>query len=90
MKEFPYKLSASGWDIGRKKSHPLIEFSGTNDSQHVLPALFTQLELEGQKHTNALVLGHLIPPENSVVSLTDEGCGGICDSRDFLSLVISM
>ncbi|KFA52542.1 hypothetical protein S40293_07627 [Stachybotrys chartarum IBT 40293] len=90
MKEFPYKLSASGWDIGRKKTHPLTGFSGTNDSQHVLPVSVTQLELKGQEHTNALVLGQLMRPENSVVSLMDEGFGGICHSRDFLNLVTRM
>ncbi len=29
MKEFPHKLSASGWDLGAIKSHPTTGFSGT-------------------------------------------------------------
>jgi hypothetical protein len=32
MKEFPHKLSSSGWDIAREKSHPTTGFSDTNDS----------------------------------------------------------
>ena len=32
MKEFPHKLSSSGWDIARTKGHPTTGFSGTNDS----------------------------------------------------------
>jgi hypothetical protein len=30
MKQFPQKLSGSGWDIGAKKIHPVTGFSGTN------------------------------------------------------------
>ncbi|KAE8316019.1 hypothetical protein BDV41DRAFT_562572 [Aspergillus transmontanensis] len=39
IKGFPYKLSASGWDIGEVKRHPLTGFSGTNDSREVLPLI---------------------------------------------------
>ncbi|KAI1100553.1 hypothetical protein F4804DRAFT_348467 [Jackrogersella minutella] len=66
MKEFPHKLSASGWDMGEVKRHPTTGFSGTNDSRKVLPLDVEQLDLEAQKHTNALVLEHLLQPENSV------------------------
>ncbi|KAI0107369.1 hypothetical protein F4776DRAFT_675198 [Hypoxylon sp. NC0597] len=66
MKEFPHKLSASGWDIGEVKTHPTTGFSGTNDSRKVLPLDVEQLDLESQKHTNALVLENLLQPENSV------------------------
>lgn len=66
MKEFPQKLSASGWDIARKKQHPTTGFSGTNDSRHVLPLDMEQLDLPEQEHTNALVLEYLLQPENSV------------------------
>lgn len=90
MREFPSKLSASGWDIGRKKPYALTGFSGTNDSQNVLPVTVTQIELAGQKHTNALVLGHLMRPENSVVSLTELGFSGICKSQELLKIVTSM
>ncbi|KAE8329839.1 hypothetical protein BDV39DRAFT_202784 [Aspergillus sergii] len=57
MKGFPFKLSASGWDIGEVKRHPLTGFSGTNDSREVLPLSVEQLDLPAQMHTNALVLG---------------------------------
>ncbi|KAI2469049.1 hypothetical protein F4781DRAFT_395603 [Annulohypoxylon bovei var. microspora] len=66
MKEFPHKLSASGWDLGEVKTHPTTGFSGTNDSRKVLPLHVEQLDLEAQKHTNALVLEYLLQPENSV------------------------
>ncbi|KAI1337558.1 hypothetical protein F5Y15DRAFT_147782 [Xylariaceae sp. FL0016] len=66
IREFPNKLSASGWDIGEIKKHPTTGFSGTNDSKVVLPVMVDQLDLEEHKHTNALVLEYLLRPENSV------------------------
>ena len=66
MKEFPHKLSASGWDLGAIKSHPTTGFSGTNDSRQVLPLSVHYLDSEKQKHTNALVLAYLLQDENSI------------------------
>lgn len=66
MKEFPSKLSASGWDIGEIKAYPTVGFSGTNDSRVTLPLSVKQLDLTQQSHTNALVLAYLLQPENSV------------------------
>lgn len=65
-KEFPHKLSASGWDLGKTKTNPTTGFSGTNDSRYVLPLSMKQLDLPEQKHTNALVLEYLLRPENGV------------------------
>ncbi|KND91632.1 hypothetical protein TOPH_03917, partial [Tolypocladium ophioglossoides CBS 100239] len=90
MKEFPHKLSASGWDLANPKKYPLTGFSGTNDSQHVLPISVTQLGLASQTHTNALVLCRLMRPENSVVSLAEMGLRGICKSRELLGLITKM
>lgn len=66
MKEFPHKLSASGWDIGKRKRRPVTGFSGTNDSRCVLPISVNHLDHPAQKHTNALVLEHLLRPDNGV------------------------
>jgi hypothetical protein len=60
MKEFPQKLSASGWDIGAIKTHPVTGFSGTNDTLHLLPLTVKHLDLPSQSHTNALVLQYLL------------------------------
>ncbi|KAK4101180.1 hypothetical protein N658DRAFT_516062 [Parathielavia hyrcaniae] len=72
MREFPYKLSASGWDLGKAKRHPLTGFSGTNDSKYVLPLSVTALDLPEQRHTNATVLACLLRPENAVLELGDD------------------
>ncbi|KKY29699.1 hypothetical protein UCDDA912_g10372 [Diaporthe ampelina] len=69
MKEFPHKLSASGWDIGKRKSRPVTGFSGTNDSRCVLPIDVHHLDHPDQKHTNALVLEYILQPDNGVVLL---------------------
>ncbi|KXJ86074.1 hypothetical protein Micbo1qcDRAFT_219949 [Microdochium bolleyi] len=66
MKEFPSRLSASGWDIGEQKTHPTTGFSGTNDAQIVLPLSVKQTMLPAQAHTNALVLQYLAQPETAV------------------------
>lgn len=74
MREFPHKLSSSGWDIAQAKEHPTTGFSGTNDSRHVLPLQIKQLDLPSQRHTNALVMEYLLQPENAValMPLPDE------------------
>jgi hypothetical protein len=69
MREFPFKLSASGWDLGKKKPHALTGFSGTTDSKYVLPLSVTALDLPEQQHTNAAVLACLLRAENTVLEL---------------------
>jgi hypothetical protein len=71
MKQFPFKLSASGWDLAKAKSQPLTGFSGTNDAKEVLPLLVKALNL--QPHTNATVLSTLLREENKVLELGDGG-----------------
>jgi len=66
IREFPYKLSSSGWDLGKLKAHPLTGFSGTKDSRALLPLNVEHLDLLEQRHTNALVLEYLLQRENSV------------------------
>ncbi|KAK0715939.1 hypothetical protein B0H67DRAFT_645624 [Lasiosphaeris hirsuta] len=67
MKQFPHKLSSSGWDLAKAKNHPLTGFSGTNDSKGVLPLSVAALDL--QPHTNAAVLSTILGDENTVLEL---------------------
>jgi len=90
MKEFPHKLSASGWDIGQTKVHPTTGFSGTNDSRHLLPLDVHHLDLEEQRHTSALVLAHLLQPENKVTYIPRPKHTDISDAIILLHLVTSM
>ena len=80
MKEFPRKLSASGWDIARAKVQPTTGFSGTNDSRYVLPLSIEQRDRERQRHTNSLVLQQLLRPENDLhPAAVSPGAGSLLD-----------
>ncbi|TVY25882.1 hypothetical protein LHYA1_G005662 [Lachnellula hyalina] len=90
MKEFPEKLSASGWDIGQIKAHPTTGFSGTNDSRKVLPLSVKHLDLPEQKDTNALVLEYLLQSENSVALIPSGSETLRSDAEVLLAMVTKM
>ncbi|KAM0433504.1 hypothetical protein ACHAPT_004384 [Fusarium lateritium] len=89
-KEFPNKLSASGWDLAKVKTNPTTGFSGTNDSRYLLPMSIKQLDLVEQKHTNALVLEYLLRPENGIALMPPEIKGATFDSHTLLEMVSKM
>jgi len=69
MKEFPHKLSTSGWDLAQHRS---TGFSGTNDNRFLLPQMIKQIDLKAHIHTNAMGLNNLLREENSkVIHLPD-------------------
>lgn len=68
MREFPQKLSASGWDLGGVKTHPTTGFSGTADSSYLLPLNVKQLE-KVQNPIEAWVLGNIMRRENRIIRL---------------------
>ena len=91
MKQFPHKLSVSGWDIGKKKRHVTTGFSGTNDSRRLLPLFVSQLDLPEQKHTNALVLEYLLQPVNSVELMASTAAEAqLSDAEHLLSTVLKL
>ena len=75
MKEFPYKLSTSGWDLAQDRSsfgQLVTGFSGTNDNRFLLPQMIEQVDLDAHTHTNAMGLDCLLRQENSkVIHLPD-------------------
>ena len=75
MKEFPYKLSTSGWDLVQDRSsfcRLVTGFSGTNDNCFLLPQMIEQVDLAAHTHTNAMGLDCLLRQENSkVIHLPD-------------------
>lgn len=92
MKEFPKKLTASGWDLGAVKTHPTTGFSGTIDSHKVLPLDVSYLDLHDQKHTNARVLEYLLRPENSVILLPEPpraASAQTSDAEELLRVVLA-
>lgn len=90
MKEFPEKLSASGWDMAAVKPKPTTGFSGTNDSRHVLPLTIGHLDLQEQKHTNALVLAYLLQDENSLILLPPQSPSKTSTAKTLLKIVNGM
>jgi hypothetical protein len=89
MKEFPEKLSASGWDLGKRKAHITTGFSGTKDSRPTLPLSVVFSDLPEQKHTDALVLEHLLQDENSVTIMPDAQ-PGLSDADNVLELIFNL
>ncbi|CAE6431595.1 unnamed protein product [Rhizoctonia solani] len=64
-KEFPSKLSTSGWDLAETKHHFTTGFSGTNDNRYLLPTSIAQTDPVKQLSTNALVLDYILQAENN-------------------------
>jgi hypothetical protein len=86
-KQFPQKLSASGWDLGAVKSHPTTGFSGTNDTLHLLPLDVKHLDLPSQSHTNAQVLAYLLQDETQVELLPARSSKSSSDGKHLLSVI---
>ncbi|KAF8537441.1 hypothetical protein BDD12DRAFT_887667 [Trichophaea hybrida] len=75
-KEFPHKLSTSGWDLAEERTYPSTGFSGTNDNRFLLPMSIQQADIVGNAGTNAKVLHNLLKPENNHYKYVTvaEGC----------------
>lgn len=86
-KQFPQKLSASGWDLGQSKLHPTTGFSGTNDTLQLLPLEMKSLDLQSQSHTNAQVLAYLLGDETEVKLLPPCIDNTISDGAYLLAVV---
>ena len=64
-KQFPYKLISSAWDLSSPARAKLMTgFSGTNDTQLLLPVHVHQQDLPQLLKTDAIVLNNLLQPEN--------------------------
>ncbi|KAL0573625.1 hypothetical protein V5O48_008337 [Marasmius crinis-equi] len=63
-KEFPKKLSTTGWDIACRKKRVVTGFSGTNDNRYLLPTSIVQADTPDRQDTNAKMLSVLLAPEN--------------------------
>jgi hypothetical protein len=63
-REFPWKLPTSSWDLVEYKTNITTGFSGTNDNRYLFPTSITQEDPDFALGTNALVLQHLLLPEN--------------------------
>ena len=93
-KQFPQKLSATGWDLCRENGNLITGFSGTNETQLLLPLTIQQQDLPSLQGTNALVIHNLLKPENQFYRALSHGASGevildfILDQSDYKTKVI--
>jgi hypothetical protein len=70
-REFPSKLPTSAWDLVEARPNVTTGFSGTNDNRYLFPTSITQEDPNFVLGTNALVLQHLLLPENDHYECTE-------------------
>ncbi|XP_055313653.1 uncharacterized protein LOC129574965 isoform X2 [Sitodiplosis mosellana] len=64
-KTFEQKLMCSAWDLCSDQfDHCVTGFSGTNDTQHILPLPIAQNDLKKLENTNEIMREILLKPEN--------------------------
>ncbi|KAL9048999.1 MAG: hypothetical protein Q9162_007441 [Coniocarpon cinnabarinum] len=90
MKEFPSKLSSSGWDLATLKHRPTTGFSGTNDSRFLLPSMIAQHDIPVLRSTSANVLRKILQPENNFAILPQPTKGFSSDGAQLLDAVASL
>ncbi|VDB86671.1 unnamed protein product [Peniophora sp. CBMAI 1063] len=83
-KEFPHKLGTSAWDLAERKPNVTTGFSGTKDNRFLLPTSISQKDLPEQRGTDALVLSHMLQPENSYAAYT-----GTRSGEGYLQFIVS-
>jgi hypothetical protein len=74
-REFPSKLPTSAWDLAEVKTNVTTGFSGTNDNRLLLPTSISQEDPDFALDTNALVLHHLLLPQNDHYECIEGGSG---------------
>ncbi|TRM56132.1 hypothetical protein BD626DRAFT_587475 [Schizophyllum amplum] len=93
-RQFEHKLTTNAWDLARSKGRPTTGFSGTNDNKYMLPTSIVQEDLPSQLHTNALVLGYVLRPENRTVICKDCDASGIIaetvQSKPHVSVILDV
>ncbi len=87
-REFPSKLPTSAWDLVEDKNNLTTGFSGTNDNRYLLPTSITQEDPDSELGTNALVLQHLLRPENDHYECTEGENGEREFSTAFLQRLV--
>jgi len=88
-REFPSKLPTSAWDLVEDKKNVTTGFSGTNDNRYLLPTSINQEDPYFVLGTNALVLRHLLLPENNHYECTGGKNGERESATTFLKRLVS-
>ena len=85
-RQFPQKLSANGWDLCREDKNPVTGFSGTNETQLLLPLTIEQCDLPVLQGTNALVINNMLKEENQFYHSVEHGATGY----DILNMILDI
>jgi hypothetical protein len=88
VREFPWKLPTSSWDLVEYKTNITTGFSGTNDNRYLFPTSITQEDPDFVLGTNALVLQHLLLPENDHYECLDGDDGDGKSVATFLTRLV--
>jgi hypothetical protein len=88
-REFPWKLPTSAWDLVEEKTNVTTGFSGTNDNRYLLPTSIIQEDPDFVLGTNALVLQHLLQPENDHYECTEGEDGERESATAFLKRLVN-
>ncbi|XP_063718133.1 uncharacterized protein LOC134845172 isoform X2 [Symsagittifera roscoffensis] len=83
-KQFPQKLSATGWDLCRENGNLVTGFSGTNEAQLLLPLTVHQRDLPSLQGTDALVIHNMLKRENQLYHALSHGASG----KDILDSIL--
>ncbi|CAM4824603.1 unnamed protein product [Rotaria magnacalcarata] len=96
-KQFPQKLVSSAWDLSFDSRTQIITgFSGTNDTQLLLPIHISQRDLPELEKTDAVVLNNLLRPANEhyrslqVSPRFDEILQQIVDEKRMINVILDV
>jgi hypothetical protein len=96
-KQFPHKLVASAWDLSSSARAKIITgFSGTNDTQLLLPVHIRQCDLPELQKTDAIVLNNLLRSENEnyqcvpLGATSDEILKQIVNSKPIIQVILDV
>ncbi|CAF3964773.1 unnamed protein product [Adineta steineri] len=96
-KEFPYKIVSSAWDLSSDiRSKPITGFSGTNDTQLLLPVHIRQYDLFELRKTDAVVVNNLLQNENenyqslSINATSEDILNQISNYKDNINVILDV
>jgi hypothetical protein len=96
-KQFPHKLVSSAWDLSSSARSKIITgFSGTNDTQMLLPVHIRQYDLPELQKTDAIVVNNLLQPENEryqplpINASSDEILNQIVAYQDSINVILDV
>ncbi|CAF1161225.1 unnamed protein product [Rotaria sordida] len=96
-KQFRHKLISSPWDLSSPDRSKIITgFSGTNDTQLLLPVHIRQYDLPELQKTDAIVVNNLLQPENehyqslSMNASSNEILHQIINYKDMINVILDV